>query len=48
MPAGVGVMLHWHHVGNEWIPIGVCCWQAPLSPLAVTALTMKLMMLLFR
>jgi holin-like protein len=47
VPAGVGVMLHWHHVGNEWMPIVVALLLSAVITLAVTALVMKLMMLLF-
>jgi len=47
VPAGVGVMLHWHHVGNEWIPIVVALLLSAVITLVVTALVMKLMMFLF-
>jgi holin-like protein len=48
VPAGVGVILHWHHVGNEWLPIVVALLVSAVITLAVTALVMKLMMLVFR
>ncbi|NJN46189.1 MAG: CidA/LrgA family protein [Candidatus Competibacteraceae bacterium] len=48
VPAGVGVMLHWQHVGKEWMPIAVALLLSAVITLAVTALIMKVMMILFR
>ncbi|MCC6208453.1 MAG: CidA/LrgA family protein [Gammaproteobacteria bacterium] len=44
VPAGVGVMVHFHRIGAEWMPIGVALVLSTLITLAVTALVMRLMM----
>lgn len=44
VPAGVGVLVHFHRIGDEWIPIGVALVLSTLATLAVTALVMRVMM----
>ena len=41
VPAGVGVMLHFHRVANEWLPIAVALLVSTVLTLAVTALVMR-------
>jgi len=41
VPAGVGVMLHFHRVASEWLPIAVALIVSTVLTLAATALTMR-------
>jgi holin-like protein len=41
VPAGVGVMLHFHRVASEWLPIAVALIVSTVLTLAVTALIMR-------
>jgi holin-like protein len=41
VPAGVGVMLHFHRVASEWLPIVVALVVSTVLALAVTALVMR-------
>jgi holin-like protein len=41
VPAGVGVMLHFHRVASEWLPIAVALIVSTVLTLAVTALVMR-------
>ena len=41
VPAGVGVMLHFHRVASEWLPIAVALVVSTVLTLAVTALVMR-------
>lgn len=43
VPAGVGVLVHFHRIGDEWLPIGVALVLGTLVTLAVTALVMRVM-----
>jgi holin-like protein len=40
VPAGVGVMLHFGLLGNDWAPIGIALIVSTVLTIAVTALTM--------
>ncbi len=40
VPAGVGVMLHFRLLGDDWLPIGVALVVSTVLTIAVTALTM--------
>ena len=44
VPAGVGVMVHFDKLAQEWLPITVALIFGALITLAATALSMKLMM----
>lgn len=48
VPAGVGVMVHFHRIGAEWLPILVALVGSTFISLAVTALSMKLVQRLLR
>ena len=41
VPAGVGVMLHFQRMGDEWRPIVVALIASTLLAIAVTALVMR-------
>ena len=41
VPAGVGVMQHFHRVATEWLPIAVALVVSTVLALAVTALVMR-------
>ena len=41
VPAGVGVMVHMHRIGREWLPLLVALVVSTLLTLAVTALVMR-------
>jgi holin-like protein len=41
VPAGVGVMSHFHRVASEWLPIAVALVVSTVLTLAVTALVMR-------
>jgi holin-like protein len=41
VPAGVGVMLHFHRLANEWLPIAIALVVSTVLALAVTALVMR-------
>ncbi len=41
VPAGVGVMLHFGRLGDEWLPIGVALLASTVATLGVTALVMR-------
>ena len=40
VPAGVGVMVHWGRIGNDWLPISVALVLSTLLTLGLTALFM--------
>lgn len=42
VPAGTGIMLHLHRVGDEWLALTLSLLLSTLLTLAVTALVMKL------
>ena len=44
VPAGVGVMVHFDKLAQEWLPITVALIFGALITLAATAFSMKLMM----
>lgn len=41
VPAGAGVLLHFHRLGAEWMPIVVALVASTVVTIAVTALVMK-------
>ena len=41
VPAGVGVMLHFHRLASEWLPIVVALVASTVITIAVTALVMR-------
>ncbi len=41
VPAGVGVMLHFRLIGNDWLPIGIALIISTVLTIAVTALMMS-------
>jgi len=41
VPAGVGVMMHFRRVANEWLPIALALVVSTVLALAVTALVMR-------
>jgi holin-like protein len=41
VPAGVGVMLHFHRLASEWLPIIVALVASTVITIAVTALVMR-------
>jgi holin-like protein len=43
VPAGVGVLVHFRRIGNEWLPLAVALVLSTLLTLAVTALVMRAM-----
>jgi holin-like protein len=44
VPAGVGIMVHLQRVQEEWLPLLVSLIVGTLATLAVTSLTMKVVM----
>ena len=44
VPAGVGIMLHFHRLGDEWLPLVVALVFSTLLALAVPALVLRLFM----
>ncbi len=47
VPAGVGVMVHFQRLEEEWIPIVVALFSGVLITMAVTAISMKFFVSLF-
>jgi holin-like protein len=43
VPAGTGLMLHFHRLENEWLPITVALVASTFLAMGVTALVLKLM-----
>lgn len=43
VPAGVGLIVHFSRLGNEWLPIGVTLLLSTIITMAVTALVMQWM-----
>jgi len=41
VPAGVGVMLHFHRLASEWLPILVALVASTVLTIGVTALVMR-------
>jgi len=41
VPAGVGLMVHFNRLGNEWLPISVTLLLSTIITMAVTALVMQ-------
>jgi putative effector of murein hydrolase LrgA (UPF0299 family) len=41
VPAGVGVLLHFKRLGDEWLPISVALLASTVVTIGVTALVMK-------
>lgn len=41
VPAGVGVMVHFGRLGDEWLPIAVALVGSTILTIAATALTMR-------
>lgn len=48
VPAGVGVVIHFSRIGNEWLPITVALLISTLITLAVTAFSLRLIKHLLR
>ena len=44
VPAGVGIMVHFHRVADEWLPLLLSLVISTAATLVVTALVMKLLM----
>lgn len=44
VPAGVGVMVHFHRLQEEWLPITVALFLGVLITMGTTALSMKFLM----
>ena len=44
VPAGVGIMVHFHRVADEWLPLLLSLVISTAATLIVTALAMKLLM----
>ena len=44
VPAGVGIMVHFHRVADEWLPLLLSLLISTAATLVVTALVMKLLM----
>ena len=44
VPAGVGVMLHFHRIGDEWLPLTAALVGSTLLTIAVTALVLRALM----
>jgi len=47
VPAGVGVMIYFNQIKDEWLPISVAVIVSTILTLAITALTMKFLLGLF-
>lgn len=47
VPAGVGVMVHFERLQQEWLPIALALMFGVLITMATTALSMKLLVRLF-
>lgn len=41
VPAGVGVMLHFHRIGDEWLPLAASLIGSTVLTIAVTALVLR-------
>jgi holin-like protein len=41
VPAGVGVMLHWQRLADEWQPIVIALFASTFITIAVTALVLR-------
>ena len=41
VPAGVGVMLHFHRIGDEWLPLAASLVGSTMITIAVTALVLR-------
>lgn len=41
VPAGVGLIVHFSRIGDEWLPIGVTLLLSTIITMAVTALVMQ-------
>lgn len=41
VPAGVGVMLHFHRIGDEWLPLTASLVGSTVVTIAVTALVLR-------
>lgn len=41
VPAGVGLIVHFNRLGNEWLPISVTLLLSTIITMAVTALVMQ-------
>lgn len=41
VPAGVGVMLHFHRIGDEWLPLAASLVGSTVLTIAVTALVLR-------
>jgi holin-like protein len=41
VPAGAGVLLHFHRLGADWLPIVVALLASTMLSVAVTALTLR-------
>lgn len=47
VPAGVGVMIYFNQIKDEWLPISVAVIVSTILTLVITALTMKFLLGLF-
>jgi holin-like protein len=43
VPAGVGVMLHWRRMADEWLPIVVALVASTFITIAITAVVLRLL-----
>ena len=41
VPAGVGVMLHWQRLADEWLPLVIALLASTFVTIAVTALVLR-------
>jgi putative effector of murein hydrolase LrgA (UPF0299 family) len=41
VPAGVGIMLHFHLIADEWLPISAAVLGSTVATIAVTGLVME-------
>ena len=44
VPAGVGVMLHFHRIGDEWLPLAASLIGSTVLTIAATALVLRALM----
>lgn len=44
VPAGVGIMLHFRRVGDEWLPLAASLVGSTVITIAVTALVLRVLM----
>jgi holin-like protein len=47
VPAGVGVLVHWHRIQSEWLALTLALFISAIITLVVTALLMQILTRLF-